>query len=208
MEFITGFVVFIILLFAIILHEIAHGWTAYVLGDPTAKLAGRLTLNPLKHIDPVGTILIPGFLLLLRSLGMSPIVFGWAKPVPVNFSQLRSPKRDIIWVGLAGPFVNILLALGFRQLLNFSLSPFFREVVGIAIFVNLLLAVFNMIPIPPLDGSRLVMGILPMRWASSYARLERYGILIVAGLLYSGLLDKVIWPVLGWLSRLLGVQFQ
>lgn len=194
----------IILIFlpAVILHEYAHGWVAYKLGDPTAKSAGRLTLNPLKHVDPVGTILLPALLILMRS----PILFGWAKPVPVNFMNLDRPKRDMLWVGIAGPVVNILLAVALSLLLKLELAEGLREILGLAILVNLVLAVFNMLPIPPLDGSRLVMSLLPLPYARSYAKLEPYGILIVFGLLYFGLLDQVVWPLVVSMAQALGVK--
>jgi Zn-dependent protease len=194
-------ILILIFLPAVILHEYAHGWVAYKLGDPTAKSAGRLTLNPLKHVDPVGTILLPALLILMRS----PILFGWAKPVPVNFMNLDRPKRDMLWVGIAGPVVNILLAVTLSLLLKFELAGGLREILGLAILVNLVLAVFNMIPIPPLDGSRLVMSLLPLPYARSYAKLEPYGILIVFALLYFGLLDEVVWPLVVSMAQALGV---
>lgn len=194
-------IIILVFLPAVILHEYAHGWVAYKLGDPTAKLAGRLTLNPIKHIDPVGTILLPAFLILMRS----PILFGWAKPVPVNFLNLYRPKRDMLWVGIAGPVVNIFLAVTLSLLLKLELSDGLRDILGLAILVNLILAVFNMLPIPPLDGSRLVMSLLPMPYARSYAKLEPYGILIVFVLLYFGLLNRVVWPLVLSLAKMLGV---
>ena len=199
--------IIIIILSAIILHEYAHGWAAYRLGDPTAKEAGRLTLNPLKHIDPLGTIILPGVLLFLRSMGHSLPVFGWAKPVPVNFLRLGNPKRDMMWVGLAGPAVNIVLAIIFSELLKSKTFVFDREILQFAVFFNLLLATFNMIPIPPLDGSRLVMSLLPNRYVLQYARFEGYGILVVIVLLNFGLFDHIILPVVVWLGNLLGVAF-
>ncbi|MCK5012340.1 MAG: site-2 protease family protein [Candidatus Omnitrophica bacterium] len=199
--------IIIILFSAIILHEYAHGWSAYQLGDPTAKQAGRLTLNPFKHIDPFGTVLLPAILLTLRFLGYNVFVFGWAKPVPVNFARLRNPKRDMIWVGLAGPAMNIGLAVLFSLFLKMYPGTGHYEAIGFAVFINILLAVFNMIPIPPLDGSRLVMGLLPDRYFLMYSRLERYGILIVILLLYFGLFENVILPMITFFSRLLGVQF-
>lgn len=199
--------IILILFMAVILHEIAHGWTACKLGDPTAKQAGRLTLNPLKHIDPVGTLILPGFLIFLSLLGMGSIILGWAKPVPVNFLRLRNPKRDMIWVALAGPAVNILLAIFFSLMLREMRSLIWTELLTVAVYINLLLAVFNLIPVPPLDGSRVVMGLLPARQAAVYSRLERYGILIVFGLLYFGLF-KVILPIIEWAGALLGVSFR
>ena len=202
--FIT-FIIFILAL-AVILHECAHGWLAYQLGDPTAKLAGRLTLNPFKHIDPLGTIIFPGILLILRHFGVGTVVFGWAKPVPVNFSQLRHPKQDMIWVAIAGPLVNILLAVVFSQILRWTNSLAIGELMKTAVFINLLLAVFNLIPIPPLDGSRVVMGLLPMRWAQGYSRLENYGMAIVLILLSLGFLGAIILPIVKWAGALLGVS--
>lgn len=200
--------ILLILFSAIVLHEYAHGWVANRLGDPTARIAGRLTLNPLKHIDPIGTLLLPGILIALRLMGHDTFVFGWAKPVPVNFLRLRNPKRDMIWVGLAGPAINVVLAVGFAQLLRLEMSLENFQLVVLAIFINLLLAVFNMIPIPPLDGSRLVMGLLPDRLSVHYMRLERYGILLVILLLYFGIFESVIIPVVDYCGNLLGVSFQ
>ncbi|MBN1869876.1 MAG: site-2 protease family protein [Candidatus Omnitrophica bacterium] len=199
--------IIVVLFFAIILHECAHGWIAYQLGDPTAKQAGRLTLNPFKHVDPFGTLLLPGILLTLRFLGLNTFVFGWAKPVPVSFSRLRNPKRDMIWVGLAGPAMNIGLAVIFSLLLRLNTERSLTEILEFAVFINLLLAVFNLIPIPPLDGSRLVMGLLPNRYFLSYSRLERYGLLIVILLLYVGLFEHILFPIISFLGQLLGVRF-
>lgn len=196
-----------ILMFAVILHECAHGWVAYKLGDPTAKMLGRLTLNPLKHIDPFGTLILPGMLMLLRMMGYNTVMFGWAKPVPVNFLNLRNPKRDMIWVGMAGPAVNVMLAAVFSLLLKeYQLPVQLREILLGGIFINLLLVVFNMLPIPPLDGSRLVAGLLPNALARPYMMLEPYGILIVMLLLSVGVLDVVIFPGVIILAHMLGVE--
>ena len=197
-----------ILLFVIVLaifasvHEYAHGWVAYKLGDPTAKYAGRLTLNPLAHIDPMMSIFLPLFLLWITR---GTFAFAAAKPVPVNFNNLRNPKQDMIWVGLAGPGSNFLSAIILSILLKIPflglLSPLFQ----IGIFVNMILGVFNLIPIPPLDGSRVLMGLLPRELVYSYARLEPYGFLILMGLIFMGLI-RVIFPIIIGLCRMLGVS--
>lgn len=181
---------------AVILHEYAHGWAALKLGDPTAKLLGRLTLNPFKHIDPIGTILIP--IITKLTLGFP---FGWAKPVPVNFSQLHNPKRDMILVAAAGPAVNIVLAV--IASLLFPLAP---KIFSLAVVVNLMLAVFNMIPIPPLDGSRIVAGLLPTSLARKYLYLEPFGFIIVIVLLQLNALDFLGSIVLA-ISKVLIGQF-
>jgi Zn-dependent protease len=167
---------------AITLHEAAHGWVADRLGDDTARSQGRVSFNPIRHVDPFGTIALPGFLLLLGA----PFVFGWAKPVPVAFHRLHHPKRDMIWVALAGPAINIALALAAGLLLQavgqLDSNPFslwLWENLKNAIFANVVLACFNMLPIPPLDGGRVLTGLLPARLAWRFAGVERYGLLIV-----------------------------
>jgi Zn-dependent protease len=196
---------FPLFLIAIVIHEYAHGWVASKLGDPTAKQAGRLTLNPLAHIDPMGTILLPVMLALMKS----PVVFGWAKPVPVNFSLLRHPKKDMLWVSMAGIGANLLLAVIFAFLLKAGLFPpnsYGQIVLTLGILINLVLAVFNAIPIPPLDGSKILLALLPRDLAYSYLRIERYGFVILIGLLWLGLLDRVIWPMVSILAWALGVR--
>ena len=192
-----------IFLFAIIIHEISHGWVAYKLGDPTAKYAGRLTLNPMAHIDPFGMILLP---LILTMMG-SPVIFGWAKPVPVNFWNLKNPRRDMIWVGLAGPLANIILAFALSLFLkiNINLPALIFNILIAGIYVNLVLAVFNLIPIPPLDGSRVVVGLLPRELAVRYIRLERFGIPLIFLLMFMGLFNYLIRPIVQILANLLGV---
>lgn len=189
--------------FAVVIHEYAHGWVAWLRGDSTAKNAGRLTFNPLAHIDPIGTILLPLVLLLTHS----PVVFGWAKPVPVDFHNLSNPKKDMIWVGLAGPAANILFAILLSFILKFSVivgNTLLSTIISSAIIINLVLAVFNIMPIPPLDGSRVTMGMLPRKIAIKYAKLEPYGFLIIFAFLYLGIIGNVIWPIVILLARMLG----
>ncbi len=202
MQFLITLAIFFL---AVVIHEYAHGWIAWRLGDYTAKNAGRLTLNPLAHIDPIGTILLPLILLVTRS----PVVFGWAKPVPVDFYSLKNPKKDMIWVGLAGPTANIGFAVFSSIILKsgiFLNNPILYDLLASAIIINLVLAVFNALPIPPLDGSRVAMGLLPKEFAIQYARLERYGFLIIFGLLYLGIVGNVIWPVVIYFAQLLGIK--
>jgi len=191
--------VFLLAIFAS-LHEYAHGWVAYKLGDPTAKYAGRLTLNPLAHIDPMMSIFLPLILLWITN---GAFAFAAAKPVPVNFNNLRNPRRDMLWVGIAGPGSNFLSAFALSLLLKFFPLGLLKPLLEIGIFVNIILAVFNLIPIPPLDGSRVVMGLLPREYAYSYARLEPYGFFILIGLMFMGFL-RVVFPVIIIISRWLG----
>jgi len=202
----------LIFFFAVIIHEYAHGWVAWKLGDSTARIMGRLTLNPIAHIDPIGTIFLPLFLIITHS----PVLFGWAKPVPVDFFNLNNPKKDMVWVGIAGPAANIIFAIALSLLLKLCrgqacLSPtanyFLISVITSAIMANLVLAVFNLLPIPPLDGSRVAMGLLPYNIGSEYAKIEPYGFIIIFGLLWLGVINSIIWPVVIFLARLLGVNF-
>jgi Zn-dependent protease len=193
-----------IFFFAVIIHEYSHGWVAWKLGDSTARFMGRLTLNPLAHIDPIGTIFLPLILIMTHS----PILFGWAKPVPVDFFNLNNPKKDMVWVSLAGPAANLIFAILLSLLLKIpqlAASYFAVSVVTTAITANLVLAVFNLLPIPPLDGSRVAMGLLPYHLGEEYAKIEPYGFMIIFALLWIGVINTLIWPVVIFLARLLGV---
>ena len=187
-------------LFAITLHEAAHAYVARACGDPTAFIAGRMTLNPLKHIDPVGTILVPLSILLLSKLaGGGGFLFGWAKPVPVNFGGLRNPKRDMILVAVAGPAANLLMAVGWALFYKLAAAvglneAFFYAMAEAGVMVNIGLMAFNLLPVPPLDGGRILVGLLPNRLAYSFSRLEPYGLFIVLGLMATNMLSFFVAP--------------
>ena len=194
------------ILFAITVHEAAHGWVAKRLGDPTADRLGRLTLNPLKHIDLVGTIIVP--VLLIVTAG---IAIGWAKPVPVTWENLRHPKRDMALVALAGPVSNLLMAIFWGLVIKIALSlPVSAQSVAeplvymgkFGILVNVILMVFNLLPIPPLDGGRVATGLLPGPWAWQLSRLEPYGFFIIIGLLMTGALWFILDPIRMVVTRL------
>ena len=181
----------------ITVHEVAHGWIARKLGDNTAFMLGRLTLNPLKHIDPMGTILIPGMLLLLQA----GFIFGYAKPVPINWKNLHHPKRDMALVAAAGPVANLLMAIAWALLLRLGvvlgdsgLALVYMGVAGISI--NGILMILNLLPLPPLDGGRVMTGLLPGPMAYKFSRIEPYGFFILIGLLVTGVLGAVLWPLI------------
>ena len=184
-------------LLAITVHEAAHGYAAKHFGDKTAYYLGRITLNPIKHIDPLGTVVIPGMLLLLSA----PFLFGWAKPVPVNFSNLNNPKKDMMWVALAGPASNLVMAIIWAIILGLfkSSGTSYAFVIGMAqvgIMINLVLMLLNLLPIPPLDGGRMAVSLLPSPWSYKLASIERYGMFILIFLIVSGLLSAILLPLL------------
>jgi len=197
-------------LFAITLHEAAHGWVANKLGDPTAKNRGRITLNPLKHVDPVGTVVVPLFLVMV-----SGFIIGWAKPVPVEPRYFKSPMLDMALVAVAGPVSNFFMACFWAAFILFagmlldpsSLLLFFAEMGEKGIYINIILMVLNLLPIPPLDGGRVLAGVLPKPLVAPYMQLERFGMVIILLLLVSGLLGKVLWPIVLHFVKIIGIIF-
>lgn len=195
-------------IFAITVHEAAHGFAARYFGDMTADRAGRITLNPLKHIDPVGTILLPALTLLVGG-----ILFGWAKPVPVDFSRLRHPKRDMLWVAAAGPASNFVMALFWALMIKLSVtSPsVYSEPMALmgqaGVMINVVLMVLNLLPLPPLDGGRIAVSLLPNQLAYKYAQVERYGFIILIVLLATGILGRVMAPFIDAMIQLIEFIF-
>jgi Zn-dependent protease len=195
-------------IFAITVHEAAHGYVARHFGDMTAAAAGRISFNPLRHIDPIGTVLVPILTMLAGG-----ILFGWAKPVPVNFGRLRHPKRDMLWVAAAGPASNLVMAMLWALALKFT--PAFPEAIATplalmaqaGIMINVVLMVLNLFPLPPLDGGRIAVSLLPQPLAWKYAQIERYGFLILIVLLFTGILGKILGPFINAVIGLLSVIF-
>jgi Zn-dependent protease len=198
-------------IFAITLHEAAHGYVARLFGDPTATQLGRVTLNPIKHIDPIGTIAVPiGILLMSKLVGGPFMLFGWAKPVPVDFGRLRRPKRDMLWVALAGPAANLFMAILWGMSLRVLFESgdrgsFWLQMAQVGIQINLTLMALNLLPILPLDGGRVVFSLLPHQLAWQYGRIEPFGLFIVIALLATGVLSTLIAPMMSlgeWIVRL------
>lgn len=198
---------------AITLHEAAHGYVALLLGDPTAKQAGRITLNPLRHIDPIGTVVLPlSLLLMAHYFGGPALLFGWAKPVPVNFGRLYRPKQDMRWVAFAGPGSNLLMAMVWALackglLIGGEPNELLLEMARIGILSNVLLAVLNLLPLLPLDGGRMLFSVLPNRLAYSYGQTERWGIPILLLLMVLNILPVILTPVVAFLMAFIQLIF-
>lgn len=194
----------LIFFFSVIVHEVTHGYIALRKGDTTARDYGRLTLNPLPHIDIFGTIIFPILLIIMKA----GVIFGWAKPVPINPYYLRNPKQDMMWIGAAGPLSNIGIAVILAMVIRMVGGQIFElpqlsQFIAYGITINLLLAFFNLIPIPPLDGSRIVQGLFPQETREKYLSIERFGFFIIFGLLWLGLLDYILLPLVNYTFHLL-----
>lgn len=191
----------LIALFSITIHEFSHGWTAYQLGDNTPQESGRLSLNPLKHIDPFGTVILP--LILVAAIG---IPAGYAKPIPINPYNFKNPRKDVMWVGLAGPASNFMVASVLAIILKFQMPDFLWQVITSALILNLALCVFNLMPIPPLDGSRVITYFLPYKNAHSYLKMEFLGFIVIMALIPLGFFDWFIRPLIRLLLSILSVK--
>ena len=197
------------ILFAITVHEASHGYAAKYFGDLTAEKMGRISLNPFRHIDPLGTIILPAITLIVGG-----VLFGWAKPVPVNFANLRNPKKDMLWVAAAGPASNLVMAIAWGILLGFvkrgldagEFSPaayLFIEMAYVGITINVVLMVLNLLPMPPLDGGRIAVSLLPNNLATQLSRVEQYGFIILIALMFSGVLGKILSPFIGFFEHII-----
>lgn len=195
-------------IFAITVHEAAHGYAAKHFGDMTAFNAGRITLNPLKHIDMFGTIILPALTVMLGG-----ILFGWAKPVPVDFRRLRNPKKDMLWVAAAGPASNFVMAIFWALVMKFSVNAPEAFVLPMALMakagvtINIVLMVLNLLPLPPLDGGRIAVSLLPIKLARPFAQIERYGFIILIILLFSGVLGRILEPLINLVYALISTIF-
>ena len=197
------------ILLAITVHEASHGYAAKYFGDLTAEKLGRISLNPFKHIDPLGTILLPAITLIFGG-----VLFGWAKPVPVNFNALRNPKKDMLWVAAAGPASNLVMAILWSMLLGtikYSLAhgsyspafPFLLQMCFVGVSINVVLMVLNLLPMPPLDGGRIAVSLLPNTYANKLAQVEKYGFAILIALMFTGVLNKIIGPMIDFFQLII-----
>ena len=200
------------ILLAITVHEASHGYAAKYFGDLTAERMGRISLNPFRHIDPIGTVLLPALTLFFGG-----VLFGWAKPVPVNFDNLRNPKKDMFWVAAAGPASNLVMAILWSMLLGtikYSLAhgsyspafPFLLQMCFVGVSINVVLMVLNLLPMPPLDGGRIAVSLLPNTYANKLAQVEKYGFAILIALMFTGVLNKIIGPVIDFFMQMI-LQF-